>query len=286
MKRLGYAVVALSLGLVPAYGFVFEGWFVAKVPLEEHVATVASHLELIMPENDSGDAAAPVAILMPGCFGTRAFHRTWAAHFAEAGWAGVIVDSFTPRGLLSIDAREPVCEGARPWGFERAADLVAALQIVRADAKLDSQRIVLVGWSHGGWAIMDALTFGRSSRRNSLRNVPADWAEGLVGVALFYPYCGFGSRTRWHGWSFNVPVRMYFGDADSNVPIGPCQKIMKDLSSGGRDAKLTIFENQGHWFDNPNDSDFSGHVFDAATTDIARRDLTVWMDSLALVQKP
>lgn len=286
MKRLGYAVVALSLGLVPAYGFVFEGWFLTKVQLDDHVAKISPHLEVTMPDKNGPSAGAPVAIIMPGCLGTRTFHRTWALHLAQAGWASVIVDSFTPRDRNSIADLEPVCEGARPWGFERAADLIAALQFVRANPEFNSESTVLVGWSHGGWATMDAMTFGRSPRSHSVQDLPTDWFKGIVGVALFYPYCGFGARTGWHGWTADVPVRMYFGDADDNVPIKPCQRAIEDLSRSGHDAVLTVFEDQGHWFDNPADYNILDHKYDAETAEFTRQDVLAWFGDLVRLQKP
>jgi dienelactone hydrolase len=104
-------------------------------------------------------------MLLPGCVGTQPFEREWARDFARAGYVALIVDSFTPRGVTSREALDGVCEGDYVWGFERAGDLLVSLDRLRTHAAVAADRLALAGWSHGAWAVMDAVALGASGAR-------------------------------------------------------------------------------------------------------------------------
>ncbi|WP_342077994.1 prolyl oligopeptidase family serine peptidase [Yoonia sp. SS1-5] len=157
------AVIAAACTLV--YGYVLGGWFTPKLTLEDHRSLVVPSFEVTIPDTAN---LVPVAILVPGCLGPHTQHRNWAEWLTSEGWATVIVDSFTPRGMLGVEEIEPVCEGGRPWGFERAADVVAATTYIKEQPAIDPSKVALFGWSNGGWAVMDALSFGPTSRPANL----------------------------------------------------------------------------------------------------------------------
>lgn len=63
--------------------------------------------------------------------------------------------------------------------------------------EVDASRIVLAGWSHGGWAIMDLMTMGwEQPGEAGLADPDPTPLKGLRGLFLAYPYGGFGALSR------------------------------------------------------------------------------------------
>ena len=267
-KGLAVASLFLAALALQSCSYVLGDWFTAKVPIDEQVAFLAPFFETEFP--DQGQAPFPLAVIMPGCLGTRLNEREWVKYLNSIGWATLIVDSFTPRGLKDLEEIEPVCDGRRPWGLDRAGDVVAAVTYARGLEAVDNQRIALLGWSHGGWAVMDALTFGAGSRPANLVQLPETWADGVVFAGAIYPYCGFGTRSRSSQWQTQLPVRLILAENDQNISLPPCLEAVAFQRNAGQDAEAIILPGLTHWFDNPGDFDLDPHVFSPDGTAKAR----------------
>ena len=267
-KVVALVVALLSVLVTIAYGYTIGGWFTEKRSLNAHIELVSPYFELHLPDDYEGPF--PVAIFAPGCLGLQRHHQDWRDALLEVGWAVLIVDSFTPRGIKTIAGLEAVCEGARPWGFERAADLVASSSYLTQVPMIDSSRIALIGWSNGAWAVMDALSFGEDSRPTNLLAIPSGWSEGIVGTVLFYPYCGFGSRSKSYGWTVSPPTLMFLASADQNLPPEKCNAVARRLNSSGATIEVIVFDGATHWFDNPEAYELLPHDFDEAATNESR----------------
>ena len=53
-----------------------------------------------------------------------------------------------------------------------------------------------MGWSHGGWTIMDALALrsgAEMARATGIEDLPAEPLEGLARTMIVYPYASLGS---------------------------------------------------------------------------------------------
>lgn len=273
-------VALLLVASTLVYGYALGGWFTPKPLLHVHLEVIAPYFDLAMPKRADAASPVPVAILVPDCLGTHAFQREWAKTLREAGLATLIVDSYTPRGLVDLEAIAKVCEGARPWGFERAADVVAAVTYVQRIPQLDGRRVVLIGWSHGGWAVMDALTFGPRSRPTNLDSVPRNWSQGVRAVVLFYPYCGFGTRSASVGWPNPLPSLMFLAGDDENVPTDACLKSAHQLAEKGVSIEVRLQPNATHWFDNPEGFDLLPHRFDAEFSSAAKEEIRSFLHGL------
>lgn len=167
--------------------------------LQERWARLAPHAELVTP---AGRGPFPTVILFHGCGGVRAHIHAYARAAIAAGWAALVIDSFAPRGWSRRMAQLLVCTGLIFRGRRRAGDVLAALQGARRMPIVDRERLVVAGWSHGAWAIMD-LWAQPLTRRGEVRLADADAGslEGVVGGFLAYPYVGLasasGSGRRW-----------------------------------------------------------------------------------------
>ncbi len=202
--------------------------------LQAHAARLEPHFKIVRPD---GPGPFPVCLQFHGCGGIFEMQRQYAEAAKDAGVAVVIVDSFAPRGIGRLEAQATVCTGLRFRGGERAVDVMAALERLRVQPWADQSRIALAGWSHGAWAIMEALVGARSDL-------------GLKSAVLFYPYCGLASRTHAQGWGENRPmVYGVIGGRDVVVGRRLPERTFRRLQRDGLAVKTIFLEEAAHCFD-------------------------------------
>ena len=161
----------------------------------------------------------PVALLFHGCGGVQAHLDLYAEAATRAGWRSVIVDSFAPRGWSRAYGLSFVCTGTRFWGFERAGDVLATLYGMGQRDDVDPTRVVLAGWSHGGWAIMDLMTMALESEAEArIGGAGPGLLDGVRGAYLNYPYVNFGTRSARRDWRYRPKV---MGVIARPEPLGP-----------------------------------------------------------------
>ena len=122
--------------------------------LDQRIAALAPSSDLLLPE---GAGPHPVVIQFHGCGGKKNHQPRWAEVARKAGWAAVVSDSYAHRRINRFEAYATVCTGLQLWGRERAGDLYAMVEWVRRQSWADPSRIVVAGWSHGAWTVLDAL---------------------------------------------------------------------------------------------------------------------------------
>ena len=224
-------------------------------PAPSRAADLSGHVSIEIPDTVSGPA--PVVIFLSGCGGVRQVQTNYAQAALSAGWAPVIVDSHAARGIGALGARLTVCTGLRMRGAARASDIFAVIETVRADPRLDAGRIVLTGWSHGGWTILDALALARSEGDDRLSGVEAAY--------LLYPYCGVLSLADTAPIGEAVDVTMVLAGRDRVVSAEACRALAAARRAQG--AAITVIEEPEltHAFDAPDQPAFDPrNRYDAA----------------------
>ena len=127
----------------------------------------------------------------------------------------VIVDSFAPRGWSRTYGLTFVCSGTRFWGFERAGDVLATIHGMGHREDVDAGRMVLAGWSHGGWAIMDLMTMALEREAEArIAGAGPGLLDGVKGLYLNYPYVNFGSRAARRDWRYQPKVLGVIAERD------------------------------------------------------------------------
>jgi hypothetical protein len=111
--------------------------------------------------------AAPIAgvVVLHGCSGVGPHYLIWAARLAQWGYAARSVDSFRPRGFTEV------CNRGRLVPAEvQARDAFDAARYLRMRPEILAQRIGVIGFSHGGWAVLKAVLAGvvRRAGRDAL----------------------------------------------------------------------------------------------------------------------
>jgi len=262
----GVVLAAVALNALARY----EGWWIPRLAPGALSAKLAPFYRVTKPQ---GAGPFPTALLYSGCDGPHDNLAAWAAMLNAQGWAAIVVDSHGPRGLLHHEAWRLVCAGQLLMGSERAGDVLVSVADARRMPFVDPARLVLLGASHGGWAIMDLLALDAEGRLPFNLAAPppgpTDPLAGVVGAILLYPYCGEASRAARTGWSRKLPTLFLLGAGDVIAPAGKCIALAERLTAEGVPVETRLFEGVTHGFDQQERSELSTLAFDAAATEAA-----------------
>jgi dienelactone hydrolase len=190
-----------------------------------------------------GAGPHPAVVLLHGCggayarsgaIGTR--HAMWGRWLADNGYAALLLDSFSSRGLREL-CTAPMAQRTLKES-DRVGDAHAALAWLRQRADIQPQRVALMGWSHGGGVTLDAMA-----------RAPESMPGFRAGVA-FYPGCT--SRLR-QGARYRpyAPLLLVVGQADDWTPAAPCEALAANAASRGLPVQILAFSDTYHDFDNP-----------------------------------
>jgi dienelactone hydrolase len=221
--------------------------------VEHRIARLEPHFEVARPETS---ARVPVVLMMHGCGGPRPFTNEVARVAVEAGAAAVQIDSFAPRRIGRAAAIATVCTGARLHGRERAGDLYAAVAWARAQSWADPERIAVIGWSHGGWTIMDALSLrtGREMEHfTGLTDLSEEPLQGVAGALIVYPYAGIGTYVGSRDWRMPVPSVAIVAERD--YIVGSTRATLERQRARGAPIDIHFFENATHAFEDEDAED-------------------------------
>ncbi len=119
---------------------------------------------LHLPE---ADRPVPCMVILTSSAGVQR-HREhfYAQALNEAGVAALIVDSFTGRGVRRTVADQTLVSAAQMEG-----DAFAALALLRADPRVNRERIGVMGVSKGGGAALNTAIAVRQRWRNGFRHL-------------------------------------------------------------------------------------------------------------------
>jgi len=166
------------------------------------------------------DKVRPAIVLFHGCGGLRPHVHLYAQAAALTGARAYVVDSFGPRGWDRNFAVSLICTGAVMQGYERSGDVLAVLWGLRQGGRTDMKKVMLAGFSHGGWSIMDLMTQALTQPGEAkIADPDASLADDLAGLFLVYPYINFPARSNRRPWvraprTFAVLAKKRPSDAD------------------------------------------------------------------------
>ena len=192
----------------------------------------------------SSQASRGTVIALHGCGGLyattgarkgqlNARHQAMADLLVAEGFNAVFPDSLTPRGETELCTQKM---GTRKIDqTQRRADALGTLAWVAAQPWAQPERIALLGWSHGGSAVLAATDVSRADVREQA-------VKPVIAVA-FYPGCTAAVRS---GYKPNAPLVLMLGEKDDWTPPGPCIAMGKDVG-----AEVNVFADSYHDFDNP-----------------------------------
>lgn len=269
IAALAFTALAAAAGtavLAPAHADGLSG----------RVERLTPHVRIVMPEQASGPV--PAVLLFSGCGGVRQLQDDYAEAANGQGAAAVIVDSHAARGIGRLAARLLVCSGVRLRGQHRAGDVFAALEIVRADERIDASRLALAGWSHGGWTILDALSYVHDTKAPpGFTSLPGDALAGVRGALLIYPYCGPVIRADGGDLVSELPIRAWLMENDAIADPGACAALFERAEAAGADIAWTLYPGLTHAFDAPDQPWDPRMEYDAQATGRAHARFAGWL---------
>jgi dienelactone hydrolase len=155
----------------------------------------------------------------------------------EAGWIAVFPDSFSPRGRREICTQKfsdrTINSGHRTLDALNTAKWVHD-QNWTNEQSAQPLKTVLLGWSHGGSAVLQSI---EATQR-------ADRAHGLIDQAVaFYPGC---SEQLKRDYRTNIPLTMFLAGKDDWTAPQPCVALGKKIG-----ATVWVYDQAYHGFDSP-----------------------------------
>lgn len=206
------------------------------------------HITIVGPGDDR---TRPTALLFHGCGGLRGHLPRYAAAAKAKGWRAVIVDSYAARGWSRQFAMATVCTGLLLRGWERAGDILATIHGVSRWAQVDVSNLMLAGWSHGGWGIMEAMSADRvSPGALGLSDAAAVSLSGVKATYLAYPYVGIAAMNRMRPWRHCPRTLAVVAAKDHLTTVRNAERIYAMVRNCGAEVETWIADGT-HSFDEP-----------------------------------
>ena len=232
MMRAIAAVLSAALLLVAGAAEAQQN---VRVPVEQSGRTVQLAAQLFRPANVT--ASLPAVVIFHGCGGPGQNTSRMAGLLASWGYAALVVDSFSARGLKDICGRNwPTQSDAEA----RAHDIDATLAWLAKQPGIDPKRLGYMGYSYGGGvAMLRALS--------DASGVPASPSAARA-VVLVYPDCALadalGPRL-----AVRQPTLFAMGALDDWTPVSRCQAVIDRVATGKELIETKVYEGAHHSFD-------------------------------------
>jgi dienelactone hydrolase len=185
----------------------------------------------------------PAVVMLHGCGGAyarsgalNARHRMWGELLAANGYAVLMLDSFTSRGVKEICTQKYAERTLKD--ADRAGDAYAALAFMRARSDVDAKHVAVLGWSHGGSTVLATIT-----------RLPTQGA-GFARAVAFYPGCTTPAK-RPAAFNPYAPLLVLIGESDDWTPAAPCEALAGAVRARGGPMEIVTYPGTYHDFDNP-----------------------------------
>jgi dienelactone hydrolase len=244
IRALLLALLTLPVAPTPLHAAPPERVAIPTAGLSNSTAPLVGHVFLAEPP-PAGTTALGAVVMLHGCGGAyardgslNARHRMWGEFLAGQGYAVLMLDSFSSRGVEQICTQKFGDRSLKE--ADRVGDAQAALAYAGERFALAPRRIALLGWSHGGGTVL--ATMAAAPRPE----------PGYAAAIAFYPGCSARAQApdRFHPYA---PLLLLVGEADDWTPAEPCHRLADALAARGDGALLELvgYPDTFHDFDNP-----------------------------------
>jgi len=190
-----------------------------------------------------GEAPFPAMVLLHGCWGiTDKIEDAWARRLVSWGYVTLEVDSLEPRGKKNIcDDTYVVPENTR------AQDAFDGKVFLSQQAGVDRSRIGIMGWGHGGGAVLCAVSPSNMEDYHWQKKgtSPSELIKGngpFKAAVAFYPYCAKSLEDA------QSPLLILIGDRDSWCPAALCRLQVPRVITN-HEIQLKVYPDTYHGFD-------------------------------------
>jgi dienelactone hydrolase len=222
-------------------------------------------------EKPSGTGPFAVVIVLHDCAGMTYYYWSgslpnWVAGMHTAGYATLVLDSFSARGVSSV------CDSTASLVPERVADVFAAAYVLAGRPDVKHDKIALLGQSHGASVAMLAATEpvpGTAFPSAAWREKFATRGKLAAAVSLYGGCFGGKRRTL-------VPLLMLLGEKDDWAPPAGCVDFAANQPKDAEEVRVKVYPGAYHSFDTQRmQRVVSGHTlaYDRAATLDAEREV-------------
>ncbi|MBW4093060.1 MAG: hypothetical protein HIU82_18455 [Proteobacteria bacterium] len=173
-----------------------------------------------------GRGPFPAVVVLHGCAGFGQPDIAAAERLRAAGYLALALDSLGGTDACRMPGGAPA----------EARDAGAALRMLAARPDVAAGRIAVLGFSMGGFAVLDLVTQGGGA--------PAAGPRFRAAVA-FYPNCRFSTGV------MTTPLLILMGSADDWTPVAACRAILDRRAGRGAKVRLVVYPGATHAFDVP-----------------------------------
>ncbi|KUJ81578.1 MULTISPECIES: dienelactone hydrolase family protein [Microbulbifer] len=243
---------------------------VKPTTLEAISADLRPHDKEYFPESDK---PVPTVLFFHGCSGPTASHeQDWAKRFNGEGIGMIAVDSYAGRGIDWQQACN--MQAMTPW--QRSADILATIEDVKNDSRVDAEQLYVAGFSHGAVTIWAALAqASANSAPIGLKEWPqVGFEQHVQGAFMFYGTC-------MQPWTVDVDAVQFLAEEDRYIEEEVCQAYLPNHPQQAGELTLKLYEGATHTFDHadPNQANIeAGSKYDPVATEDA------WQTMLSMIK--
>ena len=224
-RLLSLLLVCSLTGL--AVGAKAQGFDPAKVGGPGSGAPAELYLPAAMPP-------AAAVVVLHGCDGIEPHYRQWARRLADWGYAALLIDSFRPRGFSEV------CNHGQLVPAEaQARDAFDGAAYLRSAPAVRAQRVGVIGFSHGGWAVLKAVLAGLVRRPDE---------PPFAAAVAYYPGCDPRDPP---AHPLETDTLILIGDADDWTPVARCTNWRGAVRTDGHTLQMIVYPGARHGFDAP-----------------------------------
>jgi dienelactone hydrolase len=184
-----------------------------------------------------GTGRLPVVVMLHGSGGIGPNVEMWSAELNTMGISTFVIDGFTGRGLAATNTDQALL-----GRLNFVLDVYRSLDILGKHARVDPNRVALMGFSRGG----------QGALYTSVTRFQKTWNKSGVELAAYIPFYPDCSTTYLSDADVTGrPIRIFHGTPDDYNPVASCKRFVERLKAAGKDVVLTEYPNAQHAFDNP-----------------------------------
>ena len=257
----------------------------------------------------NADGPAPLLVVLHGCGGLlkaensdefESHFNYWVDWGRENGFVVVLPDSFNPRGFSEFCGVAPPLDSVCSPAYTRPLDVLAGLDFFSQQKYIDQEKIVLLGFSHGGSTVLSSLfdvsigtdkdwTVSANGHTYSVPS-PVDFSTHSIAAAVsyypgagFYGYFGSTQNPALGAYRPSAPLLIHAAELDplysnGNTEVFVERAILNGASEvSNTEVILVVHESANHSFDGKTNGE------DAVASEAARKQTADWLiDKLGL----
>lgn len=191
-------------------------------------------IEVVMPENaTSPQKRLPVVLFLQGTGGGNLRAELWTGWFNSLGVATVIIDNAKARGRSDLSGVP---------SYTQSRDIVAALEVIKDDLRLDLSRYAIMGFSRGGTAALES---------------GGDLQAGQpLPQFVFSLYPGINGQCR-NLHSELVKVMVFYGDLDDWGTFQGNRAACQRMAQSQPNTSFHLLPGAHHGYDDMTNADWS-----------------------------